>query len=342
MKLEKKVVRGILAAGAFALFAAVMHDSSFETAYAKDASGDATAYEQTYGDYLEAAESVTLGITRSTDGVSVAAWATKAMADVDDYVNIREEASKDSEVVGRLRKGDIAEVIKTGKKWTKISSGEVEGYVKTDFLVFGDEAYELAQEVCDYEVTVSTDALRIRKKASTDSEILGVVEEGDTLVIRTGAKVHDGWIAVEYNGEKAWVCSDYVKTGLGTGTAMTAEEIEKEESLSSERFLLAAIIMCEAGGESYEGQVAVGAVVLNRVESSAYPDTISGVIYQSGQFGPVSNGSLASKLSGGTITQSCFDAADAALSGTDNVYGALSFCRKGSKSGIVIGNHVFY
>ena len=106
--------------------------------------------------------------------------------------------------------------------------------------------------------------------------------------------------------------------------------------------LLAAIIQCEAGGEAYEGQVAVGAVVMNRVKSSRFPNTIEGVIYQKGQFTPVQTGVLARRLAG-TIKQSCYDAAREALAGVDNTGGALFFCTKRpGKTGLEMGCHVFY
>ena len=80
-----------------------------------------------------------------------------------------------------------------------------------------------------------------------------------------------------------------------------------------DRYLLANIIYCEAGGEPYEGQVAVGAVVINRVLSSVYPDTVVGVIYQSGQFSPVGSGRLALALSADKATASCYQAAESVL-----------------------------
>ena len=102
--------------------------------------------------------------------------------------------------------------------------------------------------------------------------------------------------------------------------------------------LLAAIIECEAGGESYECQLAVGAAVINRVKSSSYPNSISGVIYQKGQFGPASSGKLVRKLSG-SISSSCYSAAQEAMSGVDNTGGCTSFNDHGS--GISIGNMKF-
>ena len=104
--------------------------------------------------------------------------------------------------------------------------------------------------------------------------------------------------------------------------------------------LLGALIQCEAGSEPYEGQLAVGAVVMNRLRCG-YAGSISGVIYQSGQFTPASNGMLSGVLSSG-VSGSCIQAAQEAINGVDNVNGATSFRRAGSAEGLVIGNHVFF
>lgn len=110
-----------------------------------------------------------------------------------------------------------------------------------------------------------------------------------------------------------------------------------------DRFLLANLIYCEAGGEPYEGQVAVGAVVINRVLSPVYPATVSGVIYQKYQFSPVGSGRLAYALSVNKATDSCYRAADAAMSGITNV-GTCVYFRTPIEglNGIRIGNHIFY
>ena len=110
-----------------------------------------------------------------------------------------------------------------------------------------------------------------------------------------------------------------------------------------DRYLLANIIYCEAGGEPYEGQVAVGAVVINRVLSSVYPDTVVGVIYQSGQFSPVGSGRLALALSADKATASCYQAADEAMRGVTNVGNSVYFRTPiEGLEGIRIGGHVFY
>lgn len=109
-----------------------------------------------------------------------------------------------------------------------------------------------------------------------------------------------------------------------------------------EEALLAAIIYCESGGESYTSQLAVGSVVLNRVNSSWFPNTITEVIYSPRQFSPVASGRLAVVLQNGLASESCRNAAREVLSG--NITGNWLYFRvnDGSRSGTVIGKQVFY
>ncbi len=109
---------------------------------------------------------------------------------------------------------------------------------------------------------------------------------------------------------------------------------------SDDSTLMASLIYCEAGNQPYEGMVAVGAVVMNRVDSSSFPDTISDVVYQSGQFTPAYNGMLDSALSSG-VGDIYYSAADDAMSGEDPTDGALYF-NTSHGSGLKIGDHWFY
>ncbi len=110
-----------------------------------------------------------------------------------------------------------------------------------------------------------------------------------------------------------------------------------------DRKLMANIIYCEAGGEPYEGQVAVGAVVINRVLSAVYPNTVVGVIYQNRQFSPVASGRLALALANDKATESCYRAADEAMSGVTNVGQCVYFRTPiPGLEGIRIGGHIFY
>ena len=303
-------------------------------------------------------------------------WKNKLMADVDDYLNIRKSSNENSGIAGKLRKGDVAKVIKKGKAWTKIKSGSVTGYVKNEYCVYGAKAQKLAEKICKIYATVQADGLRIRKNANENAIVLDAAFEGDKLLVSTKAKKKDGWVTVKLDGLKGYVAEEFVKVGLGTGKAISIEEERamleaqrKAEQMASVRSvsssssssssaastaasssssvsssdltLLSAIIFCEAGGESYAGQVAVGAVVMNRVKSGSFPNSISSVVYQSGQFSPVANGALARALSNGNYRH-CTSAAQAALAGSDNTGGAKFFHRVNGAAGLVIGNHVFY
>ncbi|MCR4756832.1 MAG: cell wall hydrolase [Butyrivibrio sp.] len=120
-------------------------------------------------------------------------------------------------------------------------------------------------------------------------------------------------------------------------------DISEVSFAEGDRYLLANLIYCEAGAEPYEGKVAVGAVVINRVLSSVYPDTVVGVIYQNKQFSPVASGRLALALAEGRASASCYQAADEAMKGYSNVGSCVYFRTPvPGLSGTTIGGHVFY
>lgn len=106
--------------------------------------------------------------------------------------------------------------------------------------------------------------------------------------------------------------------------------------------LLGALIYCEAGNQSYEGMVGVGAVVMNRVKSGAYPNTIHSVIYASGQFTPAMTGKVARVYEANSVPGACMQAAQAAINGETTVGGATHFRRAGKREGYVLGDHVFW
>lgn len=125
--------------------------------------------------------------------------------------------------------------------------------------------------------------------------------------------------------------------------ASTWRNISDVTFAQGDRALLANLIYCEAGSEPYEGKVAVGAVVINRVLSSVYPDTVVGVIYQSKQFSPVASGRLALALADNKANADCYRAADEAMKGYSNVGNCVYFRTPvPGLTGTNIGGHVFY
>lgn len=123
----------------------------------------------------------------------------------------------------------------------------------------------------------------------------------------------------------------------------TWRDISEVSFAEGDRYLLANLIYCEAGNQPYAGQLAVGAVVINRVLSSKFPDTVVGVIYQNKQFSPAGSGRLQLALATNKATQRCYQAADEAMTGVTNVGSCLFFRTPvDGLTGITIGGHVFY
>ena len=279
----------------------------------------------------------------SADSVLEAdAWETKAAANVNTYANVRTEASADAEKAGVMPKGAAAEVIEKEGEWTRIVSGDVEGYVKTELLAFADEAKNIYQETYGNQGTVTASSLRVRNTPSLEGQQIGSKKKGSMVEILSQ---EGDWYQIEHGDGSAYVAAEYVQTG--EATAVTVEEYKEQQATEAavnvgngELDLLAAIIQCEAGGESHTGKVAVGAVIMNRVRSGQFPNTITEVVYQSGQFSPVARGIRSSVLSQGARSD-CYQAAQEALNGSNPVGGALYF-NSGSGRGIQIGNQHFY
>lgn len=409
------------------------------------------------------------------------------VSDYEPYLSIYEDSSADSEVVGKLYPGSYGEIVDQGAQWTKITSGDVTGYVLSEDVAFGEDAEKLAQNIGKKVVKVTVDELNIRSGPNFYSTIIAsgkkdetyrIVPEGseydeDTGKIRwidengnplaqeptqentqeneqegTQDKKQDEstspsseemiepindtdggqWYRIHLNDiYYGYVYADCVSVENQLDDAVTPEEeAEQNESLAAanatqtehestsasseaadsqtqtsqstketaaqttapatqapetsapqtqetkppqtqppatqapetsapetqapssattdEAYLLASLVYCEAGNQSYEGQLAVANIVLNRVKSSLFPNSISEVIYQSGQFGPVYNGSLDRTLSNGP-SSACVQAANDALAGNNNI-GSLLFFNNVAPSGAVsvttIGDIVFY
>ena len=123
-------------------------------------------------------------------------------------------------------------------------------------------------------------------------------------------------------------------------SAAAAAQAEAAAAQQAEKELLASLIFCEAGNQPYEGQVAVGAVVMNRINSSSYPDTMEEVIYQSGQFSPAMSGWLDRVRANQGYTEAAMQAAEDALAGSNPIGDCLYFSVGGY--GTRIGDHLFH
>ncbi len=278
------------------------------------------------------------------------------MVNVQVAMNVRAEASEESDKVGVLYKDCGGRILERKDGWTRLKSGDLVGWASDDYLLFGKEAETMADDVGNLIVTIETETLRVRKEPSADAEVIGLMTQDDELYIIE--VLDDNWISVEYDDDVGYVSSEFVNIDfhIDEGETLAAiakrEEEERKAKLTANQGavvvggddtkLLAALIYCEAGNESYNGQLAVGAVVMNRVRSGAYPNTISGVIYASGQFPPALNGKVARAYTNNVMSQSCYQAAQAAINGETNVGGATHFRRAGNREGIIIDNQVFW
>ena len=153
-----------------------------------------------------------------------------AIAQVDNYVNVRDAAGEEGNVVGKLYNNSAATVEATEGDWYKITSGNVTGYVKSEFVVCGDE--ELAKKVSRRIATVQTETLFVRTEPTTESDVLGMVPDQEDLTV-TDESV-DGWTKVAIEEGEGYVSNDYVTKSIEFVTAESKEEEEarlaKEEA----------------------------------------------------------------------------------------------------------------
>ncbi len=364
-------------------------------------------------------------------------WAYRAVANVAEAANIRAAASEDSTIVGYLTTAASADVIERGETWSLVISGGVEGYVKNEYLAFGEEAKNLASVYGSQGVKTYWDGVSLFAAPDGSSEVLATAAAGKEYEVIS----NDGsWVAVQmddatvayvpaedvmettildravstgdaygdvssysdstgyddgssytdssydtsYDDGSSYTDSSYdtsyddgssytdssYDTSYDDGSSYTDSSYDDGSSYtdsssdnntsyednsgsssttdtsastasSGDRELLAGLIYCEAGNQSREGKVAVGAVVMNRVASSSFAGTIKDVIYESGQFSPAGSGWLDSVIANGAIPSSCYEAADAALAG-ENPIGSAMYFNTGSGRGVKIGAHQFY
>ena len=179
----------------------------------------------------------------------------------------------------------------------------------------------------------------VNQTSSSITEYSGQIEDAETQALAYEAKAKEEEKNISYLKQK--LAEEIAMSKLAAQSSWRdISEVSFEEG---DRYLLANLIYCEAGGEPYAGQIAVGAVVINRLLSSVYPNTVVGVIYQNKQFSPVASGRLALALAEGKATGACYKAADEAMSGQTNV-GTCVYFRTPIEglSGLQIGGHIFY
>lgn len=199
---------------------------------------------------------------------------------------------------------------------------------------------------------VELDHLKVAAEAEK-SKVSGLISQTSNSIAKYADQIEDAeQKALEYEAaiKEKEKDLDYLKKKLAEELAMsqsaanaTWRDISEVTFADGDLYLLANLIYCEAGGEPYAGKLAVGSVVINRVLSSVYPDTVVGVVYQSRQFSPVGSGRLDLALGANKANADCYKAAEEAMSGVTNVGNCVYFRTPvEGLNGINIGGHVFY
>ncbi len=187
------------------------------------------------------------------------------------------------------------------------------------------------------------EAARAEAEAKAAAEAQAAAEEAARLEAEAQAKAAEEAAQLEAEAQAKAAAEEAARIAAEAQQAALAAQATQTAAISAEELkLLANIIYCEAGSESYVGKVAVGNVIMNRVKSASQPNTITEVVYAKGQFSPVRNGSLQRALSSDKADAACYQAAIEALAGAQPVGGKLFFRRNNGRSGQVIGHHVFY
>ena len=180
-------------------------------------------------------------------------YANVAIAQVDNYVNIRSTPSEDGDVVGKLYNKSAATVLATEGDWYQITSGNCTGYVKCEFVVVGDE--ELAKSVSTRLATVTTQTLYVREQPTTESSVEGMVPEGDDLVVTDESMADTGWVKVSLLEYEGYVSLEFVTLSTDYVTAESKEEeaarLAKEEAERKAAAAAAAASSRKASSGSY-------------------------------------------------------------------------------------------
>lgn len=316
------------------------------------------------------------------------------LANVSGVLNVRAEANEEAEIVGKIYAGQGGKVIWKGEEWSHVRSGNVLGYVKNEYVWFGEDAKSHIETDGQLYAVIKADSLKVRLQADKSSPSLGSVVNGQKLHVLEKGKE---WTKVIFENATAYVSTSYVEFEREIGSGVTAEEElvaaeaekarkeavkaeeerkrkeaeekkrKEEEALkkaiansgvaeivktskmeisAEDAYLIACCVSAEVGNATYECQLAVANIILNRYKAG-YASTIRGVIYARMQFTVTTNGMMDRYLKNGPKA-SCVQAVKDALDGNNNMVGYYNFCYRPSakfskyKEYIILGTEVFY
>lgn len=154
------------------------------------------------------------------------------ISNVDDNLNIRKTPAEDGKMVGKLPKNAACELVNTEGDWTYIKSGEVEGYVKSEFLLNGWEAKKRAAKQISPVAVVNTDNLKVREQPNMEGEVITMVPDGEELDV---VAVEEEWVKILIDDEENYVSKEYVKIEEKLGTAINMTELLYGQGVSDIR-----------------------------------------------------------------------------------------------------------
>ncbi|MBO5610679.1 MAG: cell wall hydrolase [Eubacterium sp.] len=269
-------------------------------------------------------------------------------------LNLRKETSSDANILTVLNTGDYGDVIKTEGEWTFVAFCDKQGYLKTDYIITDDKATEVAEKAAKegktYRDVIGVEEVVPAKVAETTTEQTTEVakaQPAETTAAQTETQQTTQAATQQPTTEAATQQpTTEATTQQPTTEATTAAPVQAS---SSDLYLLAAIVYAEAGGESYEGQLAVASVVMNRLANGYWGGSLSSVIYAPSQFTGTYSGAFSTALTTGGSSTS-LQAAQDAMNGANNVGGYMYFRPTwntpqsvyDSGNYIQIGNHIFY
>lgn len=164
----------------------------------------------------------------------VSGYTNLGVANVDTYLNIREDANEGSEIVGKLPKNAGSEVLEVSEdgQWYTIKSGKVKGYVKAEYLLTGEDANSKAEEVKSEMATVNTTTLKVRMEPSTDAKVLTLIPIEEELEVLED----DGeWVKVTVDSDEGYISKDYVDISYQLPKAVTSTELKYGQGVSDVR-----------------------------------------------------------------------------------------------------------
>ena len=185
------------------------------------------------------------------------------VANVDNFLNMREKADINSKLVGKMPAGAGCEILDKDGDWYYVRSGKVTGYVSGEFLATGDSANAIAKKYASVIATVTTVTLKVREEPNTDCRVMTLVPEGEELHV---VEDQGEWIKIDLDDDEFYVSSDYVTLSLQLPHASTIKELTKDSGYSSVRVQMVQFALQYVGNKYVWG----GESLTNGVDCSGF------------------------------------------------------------------------